>query len=243
MSVHQFVEPDLERAAAGCARHILTQLEQALAGHDQATFAVSGGHSPKPVFAALAKSGFDWSHVHVFFVDERCVRPTDAQSNFRMVDETFVIPARISHRHVHRVYTELEPHRAAERYGEDIREVFAIGETETPCFDLIHLGMGPDAHTASLFPGDPLVEDREQITAATFVPKVSQWRVTLMPAVLLAARHTVVFAPGADKAEAMRTVLDGEFDQVKYPAQIPAHLARSVSWFMDAPAARLLDSV
>jgi 6-phosphogluconolactonase len=242
VSVHQFIEPDAERLAASCARHILAQLEQALAGHDEAMFAVSGGNSPKPILAALATADFDWSRVHLFFTDERCVRPNHAQSNFRMVDQTFIVPARFPHRQVHRVYTELAPDRAAERYSEDIRDVFGIGPDETPHFDLIHLGMGPDAHTASLFPGDPLVADRERITAATYVPKFDQWRVTLMPVALLGARHTVVYAPGVDKAEAMRKVLDGEFDPMRYPAQIPAHLGRSVSWFMDTGAASLLDA-
>ena len=242
MSVHQFIAPDVERLAVSCARHILAQLEQALAGHDQATFAVSGGNSPKPVFAAMAAAGFNWSRVHLFFTDERCVRPNHAESNFLMVDEVFIVPARFPHRQVHRVYTELVPDRAAERYGEDIREVFDIGPNEIPHFDLIHLGMGPDAHTASLFPGDPLLADRERLTAATYVPKFDQWRVTLMPAALLGARHTVVYSPGADKAEAIRTVLDGAYDPMRYPAQIPAHLGRSVSWFMDTGAARLIDA-
>jgi 6-phosphogluconolactonase len=242
MSVHQFIEPDVERLSAACARQILSQLEQALAGNDRATFAVSGGNSPKPVFEALANSGFDWARVHLFFVDERCVPATDPQSNYGMVDRVFVAPAKLPHRHVHRVHTELEPHRAADVYAEEIRDVFDIGPGGIPYFDVIHLGMGPDAHTASLFPGDPLIEDRERITAATYVEKFQQWRVTLLPAVLLGARHTVVFAPGADKAEAMRSVLDGEFEPLRFPAQIPAHLGRGVAWFMDQPAARLLDS-
>jgi len=242
MSVHQFIEPDIERLSAACVRHILSQLEQALSGNDQATFAVSGGNSPKPVFEALAKVDFDWARVHLFFVDERCVPISDSQSNYAMVERVFVAPAQIPHRHVHRVHTELEPHRAAEVYGEEIRDVFDIGPLETPHFDVIHLGMGPDAHTASLFPGDPLIEDRERITAATYVEKFHQWRVTLLPAVLLGAKHTVVFAPGADKADAMRSVLDGEFEPLRFPAQIPAHLGRGVTWFMDQPAARLLDS-
>ncbi len=242
MSVHQFIEPDLASAAAACARHILTQLEQALSGNDKATFAVSGGNSPKPVFETLARAAFDWSRVHLFFVDERCVPPSDPQSNFGMVERIFVAPARLPHRHVHRVRTELDPHRAAGQYAAEICEVFEIGPDETPHFDLIHLGMGPDAHTASLFPGDPLIEDRDRIAAATHVTKFNQWRVTLLPKVLLGARHTAMFAPGADKAEAMRSVLDGEFEPLVYPAQLPAHLGRGVSWFMDAAAARLLDA-
>jgi 6-phosphogluconolactonase len=242
MSVHQFVEPDLETAAAACARQILAQLEQALGGNQKATLAISGGNSPKPVFAALAKSGFDWKRVELFFVDERCVPATDPQSNYRMTKEVFIVPSGLPLRQVHMVRTEFEPRVAAEEYATEIREVFGIEPADIPRFDVIHLGMGPDAHTASLFPGDPLIEDREHVTAATFAAKFNQWRVTILPAVILAAKHTVVFAPGADKAEAMRSVLDGEFDPLRLPAQIPAHLGRSVSWFMDQAAARLLDA-
>ncbi|MCC6536572.1 MAG: 6-phosphogluconolactonase [Bryobacterales bacterium] len=241
MSVHQYIQPDAAAAAGACARHILAQLEAAAAGKDQVTMAVSGGNSPRPIFEALARSGFDWRMVHLFFVDERCVPPMDAQSNFKMVMETFVTPARFPRAQVHRVETELEPHRAAQQYARALQHVFALEPGDTPHFDLIHLGMGPDAHTASLFPGDPLIENRDGLAAATYVEKFQQWRVTLLPRVLLGARHTVMFAPGADKAEAMRTVLDGGFDALKYPAQIPAHLGRGVAWFMDAASARLLE--
>ena len=240
MSVHQYTEADAGRAAQACAHHILACLEQALAGHDIATFAVSGGSSPRAMFEALALSGFDWSRVHLFWVDERCVPPYHEQSNFRMVDQALIIPGRFPRRNVHRVYAELSPDRAAERYAEDIRAVLDRGADEVPRFDLIHLGMGADGHTASLFPGDPLIEDRERITAAVYVESLRQWRVTLMPAVLLAARHTVVFAAGEDKALATQAVFESEFDAVRWPAQLPAHLARSVAWFMDQAAARLL---
>lgn len=242
MSVHQFVEPDVGRAAEACARHILSVLEQAVAGNDQVTFAVSGGNSPKLVFQALAHADFNWSRVHLFLVDERVVPLTDPQSNFGMLDDVFLKPAHFAHRRAHRVLTELGPERAAVSYAEELRHVFGTAAGEVPRFDLIHLGMGSDGHTASLFPGDPIVEDRDRLTACTYVEKMKQWRVTLMPAVLLAAHRTVVYAPGADKAEAMKQVLDGELDPLKYPAQLPAHLTRGVSWFMDAPAARLLDS-
>jgi 6-phosphogluconolactonase len=240
MSVHRYVELDTERAAIACAHNIVSCLEQSVAGRETATFAISGGNSPTPLFRQLVAAEFDWSRVHLFWVDERCVPPGDEQSNFRLADRELVVPAAIPHRNVHRVYTELGPERAAERYAEDIRHAFGIGDDEVPAFDLIHLGMGADGHTASLFPGEPLIEDRDRITAAVYVSKANQWRVTLMPTVLLKARHTVVFAPGRDKAEATRAVLEDGFDAVRLPAQLPAHLARSVAWFMDAAAASKL---
>ena len=110
-----------------------------------------------------------------------------------------------------------------------------------PHFDLIHRGMGPDAHTASLFPGEPLIEDREQIAAAVFVPKFNQWRVTLLPGVLLAAKHTVFLVAGEDKADAVRAVFHEEYDPKKYPAQMASHHGRGVSWFLDEAAASLMD--
>ncbi len=240
MSIHQHTLPDLASSAQSCARHILAVLDQALAGHDQATFAVSGGSSPVPVFEYLAEARFNWSRVHLFWVDERAVPPFHEQSNFRMVDRAFIIPSGFPRRQAHRVYTELVPERAAERYAEDIRDVFGIDESQVPKFDLIHLGMGPDGHTASLFPGDPLIADREHITAATYVERLRQNRITLMPSVLLAAHHLLFFAPGADKAETTRAVFEDRFDPSKLPAQLPSHLGRSVAWFNDAPAAALV---
>ena len=101
--------------------------------------------------------------------------------------------------------------------------------------------MGPDAHTASLFPGEPLIDDRDGIAAAVYVEKLKQWRVTLLPGALLAAKHTVFLVAGADKAEAVRAVFKEEYDPKKYPAQMASHHGRRVAWFLDQAAARLLE--
>ena len=110
-----------------------------------------------------------------------------------------------------------------------------------PRFDVVHLGMGPDAHTASLFPGQPLIEDRDGIAAAVHVEKFKQWRVTLLPGALLAAKHTVFLVAGEDKAEAVRGVFKEEYDPNKYPAQTVSHQGRGVTWFLDEADARLMD--
>jgi 6-phosphogluconolactonase len=101
--------------------------------------------------------------------------------------------------------------------------------------------MGPDAHSASLFPGEPLIEDREHIAAAVHVEKLKQWRVTLLPGVLLAAKHTVFLVTGTDKAQAVRNVFHEEYDPQTYPAQIASHHARRVAWFLDEAAASMMD--
>jgi 6-phosphogluconolactonase len=149
-----------EEVADACAAFILETLSQTLQSQPQATMAISGGSSPKLMFTKLAKSGFDWSNVHIFWVDERCVPPTDNQSNFKMADEALLTPARISKYNVHRIHGEMTPDEAALRYVEEIREFFHLGEHDLPVFDLIHRGIGPDAHTASLFPGSPLIANR-----------------------------------------------------------------------------------
>jgi 6-phosphogluconolactonase len=241
MSVHRYTSPDAAAAAEACAHHVISVLDETLAGQEFATFAISGGTTPRLMFPKLAATRFPWDRVHLFFVDERCVPPTDPASNYRLAEDTLIHPAHIPLRHVHRIAGEVPPATAAARYTEDIRAHFGLEPDELPHFDLIHRGMGPDAHTASLFPGEPLIDDREGIAAAVYVEKMNMWRVTLLPGVLLAAKHTVVLAAGADKAEAARAVFHEEYNPKLYPSQIDAHHGRRVSWFLDEAAAKLMD--
>lgn len=224
--------PDAVAAAEACGQHILGLLAGAIAERQRATLAVSGGSSPRPMFELFSKSGFRWEQVHVFWVDERCVPPSDPQSNFRLANETWLAPAKVPAGNIHRVATELEPRAAALEYAENLR-------TFLP-FDVIHRGMGPDAHTASLFPGEPLIEDHTGLAAAVWVEKMHQWRVTLLPGVLEAARHTAVLATGLDKAAALEAVLRGPYDPMKWPAQIGARGA-DITWFLDGAASGLSD--
>jgi 6-phosphogluconolactonase len=193
------------------------------------------------MFQKLAATRFPWDKVHLFWVDERSVPPTDVASNFKLADDFLIQPAHIPHRNVHRVMGELPPEVAAKRYAGEIREFFGLEGSEMPRFDVVHRGMGPDAHSASLFPGQPLIDDREGIAAAVYVEKFHQWRVTLLPGALMAAKHTVFVVAGDDKAEAVRAVFQEEYDPKKYPAQIAPPQGRGVTWFLDEAAARLMD--
>jgi 6-phosphogluconolactonase len=237
----RFVTPDMESAAEACAHHATRVLDAALARGGMVTTALSGGGTAKYLFEKLLATGFPWARVHFFWVDERSVPPADAASNYGVAEEHFLRPAGIPPHHVHRIYGELAPDSAAQRYARDISDFFGIDGSGLPRFDLLHLGMGPDAHTASLLPGDPLIEDRERIAAATYAAKFAQWRVTLLPGVLLAASHTVFLAAGVDKQEALRAVLLGDYDPLKYPAQVVARHGTDVIWFLDENAAGLLD--
>lgn len=241
MSAQRKSYPDGDAAAQACGAHILALLETAVSGDSDATLAVSGGTTPKPMFDYMARAGFNWSHVHIFWVDERAVPPNHEQSNYRLVEDCLIKPGRIPHRNVHRVYGELPPAQAAKRYQADLIDFFEILEGDLPHFDVIHLGMGADAHTASLFPGEPLVEDREGLAAAVFVEKIPQWRITLLPGVLLAAHHIAVLVAGQDKGPALQHVFQDGYSPREYPAQIIAHHARRATWFLDAAAAQALE--
>ncbi len=221
------------QAAEACGAHILSLLAER-----DATLALSGGATPKLMFEYMARAGFDWSRVHIFWVDERVVPPDHQQSNYRLIEESLIKPGRIPSRNVHRVYGELAPALAAERYQADLIDHFQLSGGGLPQFDVIHLGMGADGHTASLFPGEPLVDDREGLVAAVYVQKIPQWRITLLPGVLLAAHHVAVLVAGEDKAQALQHVFQGSYAPREYPAQIIAHHARQATWFLDEAAAR-----
>jgi len=239
MMIRRF--PDPLSAAQGCGRRAMDLLAEALNSKEWATLAISGGSSPKPMFELFAASGFPWKRVHVFWVDERYVPPNDPQSNFRLANEAWLAPANVPAENIHRVRTELEPHEAANEYAENMKALFGVRPGSMPRLDVIHRGMGPDAHTASLFPGEPLIERHkdapESIAAAVWVEKMHQWRITLLPAVLEAAGHTVILATGEDKAEALRAVIDGPYEPIKFPAQIAA---KDATWFIDGAAGAML---
>ena len=229
-------------AAEACGDRTLELLEKASRERGMATLAVSGGSTPRLMFQHMAKRSFDWSNVHIFQVDERCVPPDSDISNFRMTKESLLDAAPIQQSHIHRIVGELPPEEGARLYLDDIRRTFKLSEGQLPVFDVIQRGMGPDAHTASLFPGEPLIGDRTGIAAPVFVDKpyiakAMAHRVTLLPGVLECARHTLCLATGADKADALKKVLKGSFEPMLYPSQIASP---DTAWYIDKNAAAQL---
>ena len=241
MSVRWHTYPDPKAAAEAGAHHITGLLDEVLSGQEFATLALSGGSTPKLLFDEMVKARIAWSRIHLFWVDERCVPATDPASNYKLASDYLIRPAHVPQRHLHRICGELAPATAAKRYIEEIRDYFGLEEGELPHFDVVHLGTGPDAHTASLFPGDPLINDREGIAAAVQRQSDKLWGVTLLPGVLLAAKHTVFLVAGSDKADAVRAVFKGDYDPLSFPAQMASHHGRRVAWFLDEPAASLMD--
>jgi 6-phosphogluconolactonase len=219
--------PDAQSAALACGTEIVRLLKATVGAKNIATLAISGGSSPKPMFEWFAQSGFDWSKVHIFWVDERCVPPDDPESNYKLAHDAWL--KNVPEANVHRVKTELAPEEAARQYAEEIKPFLP--------FDVIHRGMGADAHTASLFPGDPLIND---LTGLVGVAHRTITRITLLPAVLENAKHTVVLATGPDKAEPLENIVRGPHEPIQYPAQIGALDPSTATWFIDQAAAAKL---
>ncbi|HKV84774.1 MAG TPA: 6-phosphogluconolactonase [Ktedonobacterales bacterium] len=209
------------------------------------TVALSGGSTPRAFHALLAAPPYrdqvDWSIAQFYWGDERYVAPDDPESNFRMARETLLDKIPIHEAQIHRVHTEMDdPAAAAGLYESEIRQEFALAGGALPRFDLIFLGMGPDGHTASLFPHTAALGVRDRLVVANYVPKLSTWRITLTEPVLNAAATMAFLVAGADKADALSAVLDGPRDPEQYPSQLVAPTAGEALWIVDdAAAARL----
>ena len=212
--------------------------------------ALSGGSTPKRLYALLATAAYagrvDWSRVHVFWGDERCVPPDDPASNYRMAREALLSRVPVPEGNVHRMRGEDDPGSAAAAYERELREIFVTPDGPPACipgrrFDLVLLGMGDNGHTASLFPGTPAVREAERWVLAQYVEAVSMWRVTLTPVVINAAAEVTFLVSGGDKAEMLRRVLKGPHVPDALPAQAIAPGHGRLRWLVDAAAAADLE--
>jgi 6-phosphogluconolactonase len=220
---------------AGLARPAAEWLADAIAAavreRGTCALALAGGRTPEPVYRALASMPtVDWSRVAVYFGDERAVPPDDPESNFGMVRSALLTRVPIPGTQVHRMEAERPDRDAAARAYERVLP---------PVLDVLVLGIGPDGHTASLFPGSPALDERRRLVLPVTGAKPPAARLTITPPVIEAARRIAVLASGADKAGAVSRALEG----VLTPKDTPAQLARRGEWFLDrAAAARLAPS-
>jgi 6-phosphogluconolactonase len=194
--------------------------------------ALAGGSTPKALYKLLAQSPYrdsiDWNNVHFYFGDERCVPPDHPDSNFRMAEESLLAKIPLAAEQIHRMQCELPPLEAAAQYTTEMRPLGI-----PPRFDLVLLGMGPDGHTASLFPGTQALDETRAPVVAVYVPQLDAWRVTLTAPVLSAAREVVVTVAGVEKADALQKALEGP------PGSVPIQLvqADSLTFLVDRAAA------
>jgi 6-phosphogluconolactonase len=215
-----------------------------VAEQGRCTVALAGGNTPRAAYALLAGESYrnqlPWNKIHVFWGDERHVLPDHADSNYRMAHDAMLSKVGIPASNIHRVVAEKEAQQAADAYEATLGAFFGLAAGELPRFDLILLGMGPDGHTASLFPGTAAVHESTRLVVAPWVEQFKTFRITMTPPVLCNAAHVVFAVGGADKAEVLRQVLHGDYQPERYPSQVVKPTHGNVLWLMDEAAARLL---
>jgi len=209
------------------------------------TVALSGGSTPKALLSLLAEEPFrsriNWSKVHLFWGDERCVPPNHQDSNYRMTREAFLSKAPIPQENVHRMRGEEQATaRAADEYADILKDFFKLEEGQLPRFDLVLLGMGDDGHTASLFPGTAALEEKEKLVMANYVEKLNSYRLTLTFPVINNAETIVFLVAGDNKAAALKEVIEGERAPSRLPSQSVQPVNGQLIWMIDEGAARLL---
>lgn len=234
---------DLAAVTAAGRELFLARAERAIRERGSFRVALSGGSTPRKLYEALVGARIDWSRVLVFFGDERCVPPEHAESNYHMAREALLSKVVIPTSNVHRMYAEIDDARvAAEEYESELVRVFELEPGELPRFDLVLLGLGPDAHTASLFPGSSALDETKKLVAATFVEKLDAWRVTFTARTIAGARSIAFLVAGADKADAVKAVLEGPRDPRRFPAQLVEAPNGELVWLVDRAAAGRLAS-
>jgi 6-phosphogluconolactonase len=235
------VYPDHLSFVDGAAAFIAGIAVASIADRDRFTIALSGGSTPRPVFARLAAADHvDWRKVHVFFSDERCVPPDDAASNYRMAREALLDHVPLPPDNTHRICGEEDPALAALAYEQDLQRLFRT--SVTPAFDLICIGMGDDGHTASLFPGTAALHDHERWVVAQYVAVARAWRVTFTATLINAARHILFLVEGVGKSETLWRVLEGAYQPDVLPAQLIQPISGQTHWLVDAAAAAKIQS-
>jgi 6-phosphogluconolactonase len=216
--------------ARPAAEWLEQEVNRAIAERGRCTLALSGGRTPEPAYRELALAqSIDWIRVEVFFADERAVLPDHADSNYRMVHLALLSRVPIPADQVHRMEAERADRDAAARAYERLLP---------RSLDILLLGIGPDGHTASLFPSSPALDERQRLVVPVIGTKPPPARLTITPPVIEAARKVILLASGEDKAAMVARALEGPVA----PKTVPAQLARRGVWFLDQAAAGQLTS-
>jgi len=231
---------------AAAAELVVNTANEAVSAQGRFALALSGGSTPKNLFNLLAtnaRSSLPWDRTFFFWGDERHVPPTDPESNYRMADEAMLSKVPVAAANVFRVPAENpDAAAAADAYEQSLRKFFALHPGQFPAFDLLLLGMGPDGHTASLFPGTAALHEKSKLVVANWVEKLNAHRITLTLPVLNAARCVAFLVSGVDKAEALKSVLEGNAPGEQYPSKLVRPASGKLIWFLDRAAASQLSA-
>ena len=247
------LEPDIRIFADAkilsrrAAEVILQQITAGLQTKKHFTLALCGGTTPKLLYALLAaddsfNSRVPWHRVHFFWGDERIVPPDHPESNYRTAANTLLCKVPVPPANIHRMKTEEpDPFKAAQDYEQELRIFFRLETGQLPRFDCVLLGMGSDGHTASLFPGTAALRHADRLVVANWVEQFETYRITLTAPVLNNADWIIFLVSGAQKAEALQQVLEGNKQPERYPAQLIRPTHGKLLWLVDQAAASRLN--
>jgi 6-phosphogluconolactonase len=231
---------------AAAAEEIVHTASEAVAQRGRFTIALSGGSTPKNLYNLLAtnaRTALPWDRMFFFWGDERHVPPSDPDSNYRMAEETMLSKIPVAAANVFRIPTENPDAGAvAEAYEQTLRKFFQLEPGQVPSFDLILLGMGPDGHTASLFPGTAALQEKSRLVVANWVEKMKTSRITLTLPVLNAARCVTFLVSGTGKATVLRAVLEEDVPAEQYPSKLVQPSEGKLIWLVDRAAASALSN-
>ncbi len=241
-----YVEPDAAALARRAAQYFVEMVDEAADAQGRARVAISGGSTPKAAFELLSDPGqpwrarMQWDKLDLYWVDERCVPPDDQESNYRMTREALLDRVPLRPDQIHRMEGELDPEKAAARYESELRNGFRLEGAELPRFDLIELGMGPDGHTASLFPRSEALRETGRLVMANHVAQQDRWRITLCWPVINRANSVFFLVGGADKAQILKEVMTGPRDVERLPSQLIWPASGIITLILDKSAAAML---
>lgn len=210
---------------------------------DNFSLVLSGGSTPKGIFKMLAtdyRSIIDWEKIHLFWGDERCVPPDHKESNYGTTQKYLLDFIDIPEKNIHRIKSEHNPEKEAERYSEEIKKSVS-SENGFPCFDVIMLGLGEDGHTASIFPDQMNLVNSEKICEVATHPSTGRKRITLSGKVINNCRRIIFLVTGKSKAEVLKKIIDEK--KKIYPAEFIEPVDGNLDFFIDSDAAELLDKI
>jgi 6-phosphogluconolactonase len=240
------VWPTPQEVALAAARLFTQVASESAVSRGVARIAISGGNTPNLMFDLLADpnqpfaSEIPWNRLELYWVDERCVPPSDPESNFRSAREHFLSKVPLAPERIFRMEGELDPEEAANRYESTLRNAMKLEGAESPAFDLILLGMGDDGHTASLFPHTAALHELGRLVVANHVLQKQTWRITLTWPVINQGRNVCFLIEGAGKASILAEVLTGPRDVERLPSQLIRPSSGKLRFLLDEAAAAKL---
>jgi len=233
--------PSAEELFHAAAEQFVQQATEAVSRSGRFTVALSGGSTPRGLYSVLAgelRSSIPWKQTYFFWGDERHVPPDHPESNFRMANEVMLSKVPVSANNIFRVPAEgKDASEVAAQYEQTMRSFFQLQTGEFPRFDLILLGLGPDGHTASLFPGTNALRETFRLVVANWIPKFQTHRITVTLPVLNRAACIVFLVAGADKANALHEVLESDAPGEQFPAKLVKPAQGKLLWLVDREAA------